>query len=391
MFTDKEFPLRTILVPVLVSIALLTVSAQVSAQPIFVTSEADPVDAGLITLRDAIIAANADPDANAILFDTSVLSCPITVNLQSELPAMTGTGDAIDGSACKVTLDGISAGAGADGLRVRASKVTVRGLTVKNFNGHGISVSSPAAGSQAEDVVISSNTLKDNGDASGDNLIVSGGAGGGSTVTFRVSNNRMRGSGRRGILISGGDGDNNVVSGIVSYNKVKNSGERGMLVSGGNGNGNAVTADVTNNEVEESGERGIFISGGNGTDNTVSGLVTKNEVEHSVDRGIDVVRGSAGNNVSLSAMTDNKSKENGADGIRIAGNVPGTGATFISGNRAEKNSGDGIEIDSLGYVLVANKAKRNTGQGINATGNVNGNGNKSTDNGDPSCDPDGCF
>jgi hypothetical protein len=84
---------------------------------------------------------------------------------------------------------------------------------------------------------------------------------------------------------------------------------------------------------------------------------------------------------------------NSGDGLFIPAGVNGTGATPITGNKADKNKtgGDGIDIRATGYVLSQNGADNNTaGAGIFAVGNTNGGGNRGKKNG--SCnEPDFCF
>ena len=53
----------------------------------------------------------------------------------------------------------------------------------------------------------------------------------------------------------------------------------------------------------------------------------------------------------------------------------------MSGNRADRNGVDGIDLDSLGYVVSNNRALNNSGDGINLGGNANGGGNVARNNG----------
>ena len=77
---------------------------------------------------------------------------------------------------------------------------------------------------------------------------------------------------------------------------------------------------------------------------------------------------------------DNTANNNDDDGIFIGSNIPGSGATLISGNQSNNNDDDGIDIDSSGYVVLANEADNNAADGINAVGNVNGGGNTAMGN-----------
>ena len=377
--------------------AILSILVAMGSLPSWATDEIlvkNADDSGANSLREAIINANNDAVETPIVFDTSMLSCPITINLLSELPALSGDGDTIDGSACGVTLDGNSAGDDADGLSVQASNITVRGLTIKNFDGHGITVRPPSGGGDVKDVVIGHNVLQDNGNSvRGNNLNVSAGAFGGSTVTFSALDNEISDSGRNGIFVTGSSGSFNVVSAILSDNEVENSGNHGIFVSGGRtvADNNKIDVIVSYNKVKDSTEKGIFVSGGNDGSHEVTSTLSNNEVKNNGDRGIQVSGARPTNTVSVAGITDNESKKNGDDGIFIASNIEGTGATLISGNQAIANKGNGIRLrgTSTGYVLVANEAKGNKEAGIDATGNVDGGGNFAVGNG--SCNTPGCF
>ena len=159
--------------------AILSISLAMGSLPSWATAEIlvkNSDDSGSNSLREAIMNANNDNVETPIVFDTSVLPCPITINLLTELPALSGYGDTIDGSACGVTLDGGSAPLDTDGLVVSGSDITVHGLTIQNFDGHGIRIQPSDIGGDVKDVVISHNVLQDNGNAdSGNNLHVSGG------------------------------------------------------------------------------------------------------------------------------------------------------------------------------------------------------------------------
>ena len=149
---NKRVRLRKLfLFSAILSISLAIGLAISWAQPIFVTTDAD---SGAGSLRKAIDNANADSaDANPIIFDTSQLVCPITIAVGSTtgnaLPPLTDDGDSIDGRACGVTLDGSALAGDEDGLSVRASNVTIRGLTIQNFPRDGMRIrpnGTPASG-----------------------------------------------------------------------------------------------------------------------------------------------------------------------------------------------------------------------------------------------------
>jgi parallel beta-helix repeat protein len=61
--------------------------------------------------------------------------------------------------------------------------------------------------------------------------------------------------------------------------------------------------------------------------------------------------------------------------------VQGSGTTPVSGNQADRNREDGIDLNSTGYVVSNNTASRNTADGINLEGNTDSGGNVARNNG----------
>jgi hypothetical protein len=249
-----------------------------------------------------------------------------------------------------------------------------------------------------------------------------------NVIRFDVSGNVVTGNRTGGISISGGTGSNHDIQGVVSGNSAKDSpAGRGITISGGVGSGHQIhDMDVSGNQVSGNALGGILVSGG-GTDsvnvtltgidirlNNIRGngaqgilivgganstnaiisdvLLDGNTANSNGTRGIEVTLGSSANNpaISLAGITNNTTNLNANDGISISSGIPGSN-TPVSGNRADRNGVDGIDIDSTGYVVSNNKASRNNGAGINAVGNVNGGGNTAT--GNASCNQPfaGCF
>lgn len=338
--------------------AILSISLAIGTSVSWAIVVTTTADSGAGSLREAITDANTDGVPTPITFDPTVF--PGTITLATELPPLTeDLGDTIDGTGTGVVIDGsaFSPDGREIGLTVHASNITVRGLTIQNFDGDGIRVESPSAGGDVKDVVISQNVLQNNRNG----LRVSGGPDGGSKVTFIASNNEVKDSGRRGIRVTGGDGNNNKVSGTVS-----------------------------NNEVEDSGRQGILVNDGTGSNNKVSGTISKNAVEDSGRLAIRAGILVSGAGTTVAGITDNESNGNTDDGITVRASVLGSGATPISGNQTNNNGNDGIDINGTGYVVLANEADDNAVDGINAVGNVNGGGN--TASGNATCNgPTFCF
>ena len=287
-------------------------------------------------------------------------------------------------------------------------------------------------------VAIINNTVKDQ---STSGIVVTGGSPSsscvGNAIQFEISGNNVVGNRTQNIVVNGGSGTGHDVQGIVTGNSAKNSPEGdGISVSGGSGTGNLVhDITVSDNQVSGNFNRGILISGGSDSVNTVLDgidvlsnkvrrngnnnpdctgacqgilvtggtlsenatisdvLIDGNTSDSNGSRGIIVTRGTTLSAfppvISLAGVTNNTAKDNVDDGILIASDIPGSGATPVSENRADRNGVDGIDINSTGYVLSNNTASRNTVDGINAVGNIDGGGNKAKNN--ATCNTPGCF
>ena len=143
------------------------------------------------TLREAIQAANALTSGNAIIqFKVDDLN-PVVIVPTSPLPAITNSvlfktnlNNSID-----VILDGTEAGSEANGLMLAGDSITVRDLTIQNFDGNGILVT----GSYN---LIERNSLSNNGR---NGIEVASGSGN------SLSQNLIFGNGSLGIDL-GGDG-----------------------------------------------------------------------------------------------------------------------------------------------------------------------------------------
>src|ERR1051326_2513249 len=99
-------------------------------------------ESGSGSLRQAILDANAAAGPNTISF--AITNTTLTIMPVSPLPAITNP-LTIDGTTQPgfaglplIELNGSSAGAAADGLRITAGNSTVRGLVINRFTGNGI-------------------------------------------------------------------------------------------------------------------------------------------------------------------------------------------------------------------------------------------------------------
>ena len=220
----------------------------------------------------------------------------------------------------------------------------------------------------------------------------------GNLIDFLAAENECSSNSLYGIRLQGGEGSNHVVRGAIFNNQFSKNNLYGIFLHGRGSHTHLENIDIQFNQVAQNNDRGLVIFGGdNGeTDNAAitNVLVNGNAISANGHHGIVADLGTGvGNFISFAGITNNVTSNNAANGIVIASGVNGDGTTPISGNRADRNTGDrdGININSTGYILSGNRAQRNARFGIKAFGNVDGGGNISRHNGDPSCDPAGCF
>ena len=287
--------------------------------------------------------------------------------------------------------------------RVINNVVENNGLKPILTTNHGIVVAG-ASGENGTDTTCDGNEVWfeiSNNDSKGNatrNIQVSGGTGTGHDLQGIISGNLALGVTPQlttqldGILVSGGVGDGHTVHDVtITGNTTNGNLDRGINISGGAGtNATVARIEVYSNISLENGNHGIQANGGTGSDNTVKNvLISENTSMRNTNEGISLTVGTGTNNsVSVDAIRDNETNSNGRDGIGIRTGVTGS-ATPVSGNRADRNGQDGIDIDATGYVLSNNTASRNIAAGIDAVGNTNGGGNKAV--GNASCNTPGCF
>ena len=105
-----------------------------------------PADNGPGSLREAIICANVNPGPDTITFDI-MGGIPRTIDLQSNLPALTDNATVIDATTQpnnfpmneQITINcGNLSGLGTTGLRIEGDSCEIYGLKIINSDGHGI-------------------------------------------------------------------------------------------------------------------------------------------------------------------------------------------------------------------------------------------------------------
>ncbi|MFO1277688.1 MAG: DUF4347 domain-containing protein, partial [Sphaerotilus natans] len=372
------------------------------------------------TLRAAINSANSSAGADTITFAN--FGVPMTIELSSMLPTITGTVsiDASSGGAPTVTLDGRFLGGGADGLQLYSGSdgSTVRGLRIQNFSQDGIDISgsgnhviagnwigldslgSGAAGNQQGVNLWNTSGNRIGGSSAADRNIISGNTGPGIYIGGGSSSNRVQGNWiglnsagtaavgnlNFGILVESagntlggtGSGQGNVIAATVNYDGIMlGSGASGTLVAG-----NTLGLNAAGTAALGNARAGLRVeSSGNTLGGT--GSSARNIVSGNGD-GIVLSGGSAsgnqilGNWVGLSAAGssaigntfDGIRLENGASGNTVGGAASGA-RNVISGNGRdgvritdEASDGNAVLGNWIGSNAAGTAAPGNGGDGI---------------------------
>ena len=362
-------------------------------------------DAGVGSLRQAILTTDANPGANTVTFAIPGAG-PFLIQPLSALPAVT-TPTVIDAttqpgyqSTPIVALDGRLAGPETDGLDITAGASTIRGLVIDRFSGSGIVILGPGGNTIAGDMIGTdaagdrglgngfdgvqidqspNNTIGGPGDTIADNGLVgiriSGAAASGNVVLGNLigtdpTGTRALGNLYDGIFVDGAPnntigggspGARNVISGNASVGiQLAGPGASGNLVQG-----NLIGTNMTGTHALGNGLDGIFINGA--ANNTVGGSnpAQRNVISGNQSVGVRISGpGASGNMVQGNDIgTDSTGAArlgNGFDGVfainapnnLIGGTVPG------AGNVISANGSVGVQIygpGSTGNIVQGNK------------------------------------
>lgn len=292
--------------------------ALTEASPLVVTNTND---AGVGSLREAIIAANSTPGTQTISFGIFG-TAPFTINVNSELPEITEPvtidGTTQPGFAGTPIIELRSASGFQNGLRITGGGSTVKGLVINGFG--------------------SAITLR---------------TGGGNTIQGNRIGTNVAGSAAlqnlNGIIITGGS-SNNLIGGA-------NAGARNLI--SGNVNGIEIQQTSSNNTIQNNfigtNAAGTAAIGNinqgirlRGSSNTIAGNVISGNLSGGVIIGGSIASGG-------SSGTQNNIVQNNLIGL----NADGTAPIF--------NIGHGIlifEAQSRRNRLSANRIFGNTGMGI---------------------------
>jgi hypothetical protein len=330
---------------------------------------ANPGADGVISLREAIIAADNTVSATPITIDFDIPgSGAQTINLLSALPALTDS-VIIDATSQPgyagtplIVLNGSSAGANVAGLNITGGGSTIRGLVIDNFSQYGISISTnggntiagnyigtnaagtSAAGNGIDGIVISSNNNFIGGTTAADRNIISGNTSDGVFITSG-NNNQIVGN------YIGTD-----VTGTAALANV----DEGVEIAWGTGNIVGGTAVGSGNVISGNGQLGVWLYGSNGvaaTSNIIEGnLIGTNAAGTAAlgnvfggiqlgDADANTIGGTsaAARNVISGNLNYGILLESSSSNNLVQGNFIGTAADGVTGLG---NVGAGVEIDT---------------------------------------------
>lgn len=379
------------------------------------------------TLRAAIQEANDTPGADAIGFKISGGGVK-TISPASPLPtiieAVTIDGYSQPGSSANtlavgndaillIRLNGVNAGATTNGLAIRASGSTIRGLAINRFGGNGIDLRGRGARSNRVEgnfigISTAGNTALGNrtngvfivSDASGNIVggtsrsarnVISGNRDSGVAISSSATGNKVLGnyigttSDGNNDLGNANDGlnirfksSNNTIGGttaaarnVISGNdasgvKISSASTRGNKVEGNFiGTNAAGTADLGN------ADNGVLIFA-SASDNVVGGTTggARNIISGNGRSGVVIFDiGTKGNkvvgNFIGTTVTGTAALGNADDGVFIFAGASGNTVGGAAGNRIANNGGGGVWISSgTGNSILSNSIFSNGGLGI---------------------------
>ena len=312
---------------------------------------ADPGPDG-ISLVEAMTAAEATIEYDTIEFDPSLSGAVIAIT--GGLPVISQgnlsiNGDIDDDTNPDITIDGASAASDTGLFLYGASHVIVKGLVVRNFSKHGVSISPDTVGgaATAEDIVLYHNTISSSWNAV---QLIIWSQDHGAIRNVEIVSNTLQNSGG-GVGIQAGIGDSatdNEISGVsITSNTIINPGyNTAVFVSASSSAGlsrNTVTdIEIRGNQISGHTNTSILIDVANQAgcnDNTVDGVVIADNKIDGTPVTIEIVSvGQSGTNATGNVLSDVTIRDN----VLTGGGIQFGGAT---GNGANDNTISGVLID----------------------------------------------
>jgi len=341
---------------------------------------------GVISLREAMCAANNNPGSDTVRFNIPGCGGVCTIRPTIALPVLTGDGTTIDGytqpgsaeatagapATLLIEIDGSSV-LNNNGFNVASAGNVIRGLVVNRFGGSGIAIGlSTATGNTISGNHVGTNAAGTAGLGNGlDGVFIGLGAQdntvGGDTPADR---NVISGNGLEGVAIHRSDTVSNTVRGNyigtdASGTLDRGNASHGVYVYGGT-HDNTVGPD---NVISGNGGDGVRIYGTDTTGNTVSGNYIGTDVAGTADvgngRGVAIANGAHDNTVG----PDNVVSWNDGNGVAIYDS--GTTGNVVVDNYVGTDASGTADLGNRSYgVCINDGAQDNTvGPGNILSGN----------------------
>lgn len=326
-----------------------------------VTSALDTVDAndGVLTLREAITAANATAEHDTITFNIGSGGA-YTIQPLSALPYITkpltidGTSQPGYSGTPLIELDGSRAGI-TNGLNVTGGGSTVRGLVINRFLLSGIALSS-GGGNTIEDNWIGTDftgTLDQGNGQQGIRID--------NSANNTVRNNTISGNNANGIALLNSYSTGNMIQGnkigtTADGNAALGNGIWGIIIQFSANNSIGGGTDSFCNVISSNTRGGILLVGSGSRGNVIAGnrVGTCASGVKSMGNGGDGIRfsnGATGNFIGGSGEDGNVIAFNGRNGITLYDST--VGGNSFRGNAVHGNAVDQIDPGPLGCSCVA--------------------------------------
>ncbi|MEW6731494.1 MAG: CARDB domain-containing protein, partial [Acidobacteriota bacterium] len=349
--------------------------------PLITATVTTTADSGDGSLRAAILAVNQAPGSSIVFniptgdtgFDRN--SGAFIIRVRSPLPAITANSITIDGNTQpgvnpvpEIVIDGRLSPTNSNGITIKSSNNTVKGLTINNFfAGAGILIDTTAAR---------------NNSITGCFI--------GTDAVGKISAGN-----RTGIRISNGASSNKIgmAGSVVSTNVISGNTNEGVAILGAGSDGNIVANNLigldgtaTRNQLPNL-SHGIMIGTG-----AKANTINLNMIAGNLGNGILITdNGTSGNIIqsnSIGLTANGLARGNNMDGIAIVNGATMTDIGGINiGNTIAFNIGDGIsigsnksDVNSVKNKISRNKIFANAGLGIDL-GNDGKTANSTSDNG----------